>query len=150
MKPVIINKKEYAVNGGKQTMELENRVRELNSAGYNCAESVAYALGEYYGITLPSGIATPFGGGGCGRKYLCGAVSGTMMIAGCLFGRKNPGDDKIPSYEKCLEIMQKMEEKYGSCLCAELTEGMDDETLRKQKCQNMMVDAAFWASEWAK
>ncbi|MHB1315497.1 MAG: C-GCAxxG-C-C family protein [Christensenellales bacterium] len=129
-------------------MDIAQKAREINNEGYNCSETVAKVLAEYYGISLPDGIATPFGGGGCGMKHICGAVTGAMIIAGCLYGRRKPGDDKTRSYNKGLEIMQKMEDTYGAYTCAKLTESEEDETRRKRKCQNIMADVACWAAQW--
>lgn len=68
-------------------MEIKDRALALHGEGYNCAQSVLLACGEYTGLDEKTAIAVsaPFGGGmRCGE--MCGAVSGGLMAIGLCSG----------------------------------------------------------------
>jgi len=103
--------------------EKVQKALELFDSGFNCAQSVAGAFCEQFGMDeqLMMKIAGGFGGGiRCGE--VCGAVSGAVMILGLKYGQY-VADDKA-SKQKCYEITSEFMEKYskrkGTVLCREL------------------------------
>ena len=85
-----------------------DRAEELFCAGYNCAQAVAGAFCEEYGIKLDTMLrmSAPFGGGFGRQREVCGAVSGMLMIAGLIFGYEVPeeGEQRGACYASTREL----------------------------------------------
>ncbi len=100
-----------------------SKANELNSEGFNCAQSVVGAFCEKYSIDKETAMkfAGGFGGGlRCGE--VCGAVTGAVMVIGLKYGQYLPDDSE--SKQKCGEITLRFMEEYKnrnhSLLCREL------------------------------
>lgn len=64
-------------------MDIKERATELHHMGYNCAQSVFVACGEYTGLDEKQALAISAGfGGGLRCGEVCGAVSGAVMAIG--------------------------------------------------------------------
>ncbi len=104
--------------------EYGRRAVELFDEGYNCAQSVAGAFAERFGIPLNTmtKLASGFGGGVAGRRELCGAVSGMIMAIGlgCGYSDSSATDEKQAHYARCRGAMEKFEKEAGSLICSEL------------------------------
>lgn len=109
------------------TDALEQRVQkavELFMEGYNCSQSVVAAFADMYGMNRDTALRVSAGfGGGVGRlRMICGAVSGSVMIAGMYCGQTE-GDDrqgKASCYKEIQEIIEEFKRENGSVICAEL------------------------------
>ncbi len=92
--------------------------------GYNCAQSVALAFCDVAGIDEEKilMLSSPFGGGFGRLREVCGAVSGMVIILGCLEGYSSydDNDKKIKTYAKTQELIGKFKEKNGTYICKEL------------------------------
>ena len=122
----------YAGELGKD--EAIDRCTKHFNEGYNCCETVLLSFCELLGVeseVIPK-IATPFGGGICKRKHMCGALSGAVMAIGLKYGRNTPQGKREPSSERTARLVEKFIEKYGSANCIEVL-GYDPEDLEKVK-----------------
>jgi len=125
-------------------------------AGYNCAQSVAYAFAAEANIdknTLLT-ISTGFGAGFGRKQEVCGAVSGAVIILGTKYGRKeNETNDKTEiTYSKVQKFIDEFTKAKGSIRCSELLHGCDLLTYEGQKTfqeKNMLSEVCFKCVELA-
>ncbi|MDD4567856.1 MAG: C-GCAxxG-C-C family protein [Methanoculleus chikugoensis] len=106
---------------------MENRADEAVSRfmrGYNCAQAVSSVFADDVGV--PEEVilcaATGFGGGVGHTGGTCGAVSGTVLALGLLFGSTGPGEKaaKDLTYGLTREFVTRFVEKNGTVSCTEL------------------------------
>ena len=114
--------------------------------GYTCSESVIYAIDKHFdlgmgtdAIAMSSGFPWGLGGAGC----LCGAVAGSAMCIGYLFGRRTPGD---PCVDRCFALTQEFHNafrrEFGATCCRALLRGMDrEDPKRKEQCAKQVAFA---------
>lgn len=106
---------------------------------YNCAQSVIIPFAEEIGITREQAqaLSAHFGGGmGCGS--VCGAVTGALMAMGGL---------DVPQ-EKRQELLEKIQQEYGSCNCVDLTQGLEHGTPeRKARCDELVAKCLSYVCE---
>lgn len=107
--------------------EIEERVArgvELFKSGYNCAQAVAGAFADLYGI--PQDVAFRMSasfGGGIGRMRLtCGAASGMFMLAGLENGctTTETPQKRAENYALVQKLAAEFTKENGSLTCAEL------------------------------
>jgi C_GCAxxG_C_C family probable redox protein len=113
-----------------------NDAMDLFAQGFNCAQSILYTYGKVYfkenkdALKLASG----FGAGITYRGELCGAVSGSLMVIGLLYGYSDKEMDleKEMTYRISHELIETFEKINGSVICNQLvkyeintTEGLD-------------------------
>lgn len=111
------------------------RAVELFRQGYNCAQSVALALGDLYGLpdNLTARISASFGGGIGRMRETCGTASAMFMMAGMEVGdandspqapaNANPYPDasvKKKNYEVVQRLAADFRREAGSIICREL------------------------------
>jgi len=104
--------------------ELRRLASENFDGRLNCAESTSKAVADHFNVGkcgFPR-AATPFGGGIARGGGPCGAVTGTLMGIGLLFGRDRGGDhrqlDRV--YAMVHEFQDEFARRFGSTLCHEL------------------------------
>ena len=110
---------------------------------------------EYFGYEdplLPS-LATGLGAG-IGRKgALCGNFTGSIIVIGMKFGRKDPKDQdsKEKTYKACQLFWDRFEKEFGSCYCCDIIGfHLDNEEERQrwlaaggmQKCTDLVEKTA--------
>ncbi len=94
--------------------------------GYNCPQSVALAFSDLLEIdkTLLTKMVSPFGGGICRMREVCGAVSGMIFVLGMLEGYTSPEDNagKAELYYTGQTLTKKFTERngHGSFICADI------------------------------
>lgn len=134
-----------------QTRTSEKAV-ELFDSGFNCAESVLFALSQEFNqkSSLIPRIATGFGAGVGRSGQICGALSGTVMAIGLLKGcDKGEGREKRnAAYINVRQIIKDFEKEFGSNQCRMLTqcdlqthkgrEKYRHEELRKKLCSKLV------------
>jgi C_GCAxxG_C_C family probable redox protein len=129
----------------KKRAEVEQRVFDYFQSGFNCAEAVSKAIVELYSNethTAIPGVATGFGGGVGGSKAeTCGALNGGIIAIGCIFGRKEPKDDKMAAYEFAAQFREKFIETFGSSSCRTILEGFGEQE-NLIECKKMTARAA--------
>ena len=107
---------------------------------YSCSESIARAAVDLgYASEDFISIATSFSGG-MGNGCLCGAVAGSQMVIGLLFGKYKTNTAR--SLAK--EFYQKFTEIHKVACCKVLTNDFKDfhSSERKNHCSNMVYDCA--------
>lgn len=106
----------------------------------NCAEKILYASNEVYKLGLDKNalkLSAGFGGG-MAIESVCGALTGAIMVLGCLFVEKSAHkSDKIKTLTK--ELLVRYEQSMDSINCASLKEKHKTE---KDKCKDIILEAA--------
>ena len=104
--------------------ELVRLARENFGRLFNCAESTSKAVADHFNVGrcgFPR-AASAFGGGLARTGGTCGAVSGTLMGIGLLYGRDEGGDhrhlDRV--YAMVRDFNDEFTRRFGSTLCREL------------------------------
>jgi len=104
--------------------ELVRLAKENFDRLFNCAESTTKAVADHFNVGrcgFPR-AATPFGGGIARGGGPCGAVTGTLMGIGLLYGREEGGDhhhlDRV--YAMVHEFQAEFARRFGSTTCREL------------------------------
>ncbi len=128
------------------------RAVELFMEGKNCSQAVFVAFATDLGMTEEMALAVSSGlGGGVGRmREVCGAVSGSAMVAGL----KNPELSKGEVYEKVRLIADEFKKTNHSIVCKELLglvnpensstpEARTAEYYQKRPCVKIVEDAAL-------
>lgn len=124
----------------------------LHERGYNCAQAVACAFCEDFGIEKEQmfRIAEGFGFG-MGMMDMCGAVTGMIMVIGMENsigdlekGKATKGD----TYKKVKEYVQKFKETNGAYYCRELKAKIDGKTMCS--CETCIAVAAELAEQFLK
>lgn len=114
---------------------------EYFNNGYSCSESMvkwAIEKGLVSEELLP--VATSFSGG-MGSGCLCGAIAGSQMILGSLFGRENRLGNEVLARVKAKEFIKNFTETHKATCCRVLTRGMEMASPeRKAHCANMVND----------
>ncbi len=90
------------------------------TTGYNCAQSVIMAYSEHYDVPTKQAslLAAGFGGGMGRKQYTCGAVTGAVMVLGCvLFDESKPVESKTRVYENVRAFMNSFEEAHTCSDC---------------------------------
>ena len=108
--------------------------------GYSCSESVVQAAVDkgYVGQEALA-IATSFSGG-MGVRCLCGAVAGSQMVIGAMFGKNSERDGK-KARVLAKEFNEKFAQKYKVNCCKVLSSGYDFHSPeRKAHCSSMVGD----------
>ncbi len=132
-------------------------------AGMNCCEASLSAILQTGLSDLPFetvSLGSALGGGVGGFGSLCGAINGGAMGMGAFRGRKNPtaaGDPKACKdelhdkehglYVYAKEYIEKLQEKFGSVDCRELTAKYDmadaaQRSARVQMCKGIVSASA--------
>ncbi len=104
---------------------LDQKVDQYMHISYNCAQSSFLALQEQFGLggdevlkalTPLTGIAE--------RGETCGAVTGSLMVFGLLYGRGKNNLGDWSTYRKSLQPSGKFcelfEKRYGSTMCCKI------------------------------
>lgn len=128
---------------------------ELFLKGYNCAQAVAAAFCEEIGLSREQAAKMVSGfGGGMGRlREVCGAVSGMVFVASCLYGYDTSDDDeaKKAHYALVQQLAGQFCEQAGSIVCRELLKNppsdpkptpRTEEFYKKRPCARLVVLAA--------
>ncbi|MBQ8767434.1 MAG: C_GCAxxG_C_C family protein [Clostridia bacterium] len=125
---------------------------QLFLEGKNCSQAVFVAFAVDLGLTEETALAVSIGlGGGVGRmREVCGAVSGSAMLAGL----KYPDLDKADIYKKVRMIIDEFKKTNPSIVCKELlgltepekSSAPEERTLeyyQKRPCVKIVEDAAL-------
>lgn len=125
---------------------MESRIEKavaLHDRGYNCAQAVACAYCDLFGMDEVSAYRLSEGFGlGMGVMEVCGALSGSFMLAGLKNsgGVEAPGATKGATYKINKQLAAAFAEKNGTLLCREL-KGLDTGAPRRS-CKGCIEDAA--------
>lgn len=107
-------------------MEKSQKASELFSQGYSCSQAVLAVYAEKYGMDekVLFKISSSFGGGLAGKRDVCGAVTGALMVLGLEYGRTEAKDaqGKAKNYKHVNDYMSQFSEKYLTTNCGKLLE----------------------------
>ena len=126
--------------------EFTELAKEYYTGGLSCSEAVikaAHDIGLFKSDNIDEvyKIASMFSGGmssGC----LCGAVAGSQIVLGCLFG-KNPSQHTRLNRVVAAELIEKFKEKRKVTCCKALSAPYkDNPTARRQNCISIVEDSA--------
>lgn len=108
----------------------EDRAEELFRMGYNCAQSVAGAWADYYGLdfNLAVKISASFGAGIGRMRETCGAACGMFLLAGLETGCTDSSDreGKSANYKTVQYLAGRFKEENGYLRCADMLAAMKD------------------------
>ncbi len=130
---------------------MENRVEkadELHKKGYNCAQAIACAYCDLFGMDEETAFKATeaFGAGMGGMQATCGAVSGAVFLAGLKNSSGSiENQTKGATYKLSKEIVNKFVEKNTSAVCKELKGVGTGNVLRS--CPGCIEDAARLVEE---
>lgn len=104
-------------------MEIREKALAIHGEGFNCAQSVLCACGEYTGIDDKTALAL---GGGLGGGVRCGEICGALLGAVLAIGAAKPHNDaddmqarvRVAALTK--ECVNLFKEKFGCLRCLEL------------------------------
>ena len=109
-------------------MKHSDKATELFAKGYNCAQAVFAAFCDVTGMDEDKALAlsSSFGGGMGRMREVCGAVSGSFLVAGALFGYADTDPaSKKAHYELIQDIAKRFKEKnHDTIICKELLVGI--------------------------
>ncbi len=102
---------------------IEKKASEIHDLGFNCAQSVLYALSDLKGLGKEASLALAGGmGGGMRASEVCGAVSSAILALGMAFPYTDPADeqakDRVATVTRAFHARFKKE--YQSIICREL------------------------------
>lgn len=134
--------------------------KSLFTEGYNCAQAVAGAFSDDFGLDRDTmmKMMLPLGGGVGRQREVCGAVLGMCVVLG--LKEDNPFPDheiKRECYEKVRMLCDVFKEKNGSIICRELLgvsesggdpEKRTAEYYKKRPCIELVACAAQILEEY--
>ncbi|MCQ2957634.1 MAG: C-GCAxxG-C-C family protein [Candidatus Gastranaerophilales bacterium] len=124
------------------------KAAEFHKQGMNCAQAVACAYCDVFGVDEKTVFRLAEGfGAGMGIQSVCGALTGLFM----LIGLKNSSGStenltKATTYKLTKEAAEKFKNKNGSIICAEL-KGLNGKPLLRT-CDGCIEDACLLAEEF--
>ena len=101
-------------------MSRGQKAEEYFKSGYNCAQAVVMAFADVIGGDTQAylRLSSSFGGGIGRLREVCGAFSGSCMVAGLLRGYDNEnGVDKGSHYALIQRLALKNKLQIGSIIC---------------------------------
>jgi C_GCAxxG_C_C family probable redox protein len=111
----------------ERSQQLEQKVRDYLEISGNCAQTTFLSLQEVFeledGAILKA--LTPFPGIGL-RGETCGAVTGSLMALGLVYGRDRDKLNDWPAYLSSLpparRFCRAFEKEFGSTMCGDIVE----------------------------
>ncbi len=134
-------------------MDTEQRIKnavENQLKGYNCAQAVACAFCDLFGVDESEAYKAMEGfGGGMGVMSTCGAVSAMVYLAGLANSDGNiaaPGKTKPLTMKQVREMINEFAGKNSSIICREL-KGVDTGKMLRS-CPGCIEDGARIAAKY--
>ena len=104
--------------------EHSEKAVELFKRGYNCSQAVVGAFSDDLNLDFSTAmkISSSFGGGMGRLREVCGALTGSFIVAGLMFGNDDPSQTGLKSehYSLIRELADKFRQLNGSIICKEL------------------------------
>ena len=101
---------------------LMDKAEFMHKKGYNCAETVAWALSGYWNLDISIAAVTGLGGGIARSGETCGALAGAIVALGYKVGRVDPADDakKLLVYKMGQQLIERFTEEMESSACKDI------------------------------
>ncbi len=126
-------------------MDRVEKAKEYHRKGYNCAQSVACAYCDLYGVSEEEAYKAMEGfGGGMGVMTTCGAVSAMAYLAGLKNSNGDPNSEEKTrgmTYKLMRRMVTDFIFKNKSIICKELKGVETGKPLRS--CEGCIEDAAL-------
>ena len=122
-------------------MGAKEKAMALRAQGFNCAQCVLGALGDYTGLDEKTALAISVGfGGGARCGELCGTVSGATMAFGMAYPWNDPEDAaaKAKVSKMTMVFTKQFGESFGCMRCFDL-----------KRAGHPCNELIFWAAEKA-
>ena len=119
------------------------KAAEYFNQGYSCSESIIMEAAEK-GLVPKEllAIATSFSGG-MGSGCLCGAIAGSQIVLGWLFGKNNQNNNDPNARMLAKQFIEEFKKSHKATCCRVLTRGMEMASPeRKAHCSNMVDDCS--------
>lgn len=119
------------------------KAAEYFNQGYSCSESILMEAIEK-GLVPKEllSVATSFSGG-MGSGCLCGAIAGSQIIIGYLYGRENSQGNDTIARKLAKNFIEEFKKTHKATCCRVLTAGLDMASAeRKAHCTNMVNDCS--------
>lgn len=119
------------------------KAAEYFNQGYSCSESIIMEAIEQ-GLVPEEllSVATSFSGG-MGSGCLCGAIAGSQIILGWLYGKNNKNGNDAQARALAKQFIEEFKKNHKATCCRVLTAGMDMASPeRKAHCTNMVNDCS--------
>lgn len=118
---------------------MNTMAKDYYKQGYSCSESIIkFAIDKGYVSSELLPVATAFSGGmssGC----LCGAVAGSQIVIGCLYGKDEKGSDGQKARELAKKFIDDFKTKNKVTCCKALTAGLEFASPeRKANCTRLV------------
>lgn len=109
-------------NSVDKIADLLERAHEIRLKGLNCAETVLWALGQYWNAELKTSYATGLGGGVARLGETCGALTGAIVALSAKVGRTDPADSgkKALCYRLGQELARQFKDEMGTTQCRDI------------------------------
>lgn len=127
------------------------KAAEYFNQGYSCSESIIMEAVEK-GLVPKEllSVATSFSGG-MGSGCLCGAIAGSQIVLGWLFGKNNQNNNDPNARMLAKQFIEEFKKSHKATCCRVLTSGMDMASPeRKAHCTNMVNDCSKILEEMIK
>ena len=127
------------------------KAAEYFNQGYSCSESIVMEAIEK-GLVPKEllSVATSFSGG-MGSGCLCGAIAGSQMVLGWLYGKNNARGNDVKARILAKQFIEEFKKNHKATCCRVLTAGMDMASPeRKAHCTNMVNDCSKILEEMIK
>lgn len=114
----------------ERIIEARNRAGGYFKEGYNCAESIFLTFKDELGLDENMlKILTGFGGGVGHSGCMCGALTGSIGVLGCIKGRTdNDKEKRIDCYDHTKEFHDVFRKEFKATCCRVLNKGDDFES----------------------
>ena len=119
--PYVLSDRGFLIGGC--IMGVKENATALHDCGFNCAQSVLGALGDYTGLdeNTALSVAGGFGGGvSCGE--ICGAAAGAVMALGLRypFDKERSAESRAKTRKLAAEFNRRFRENFGCIRCFDL------------------------------
>ena len=104
-------------------MDIKERANQYHDKGFNCAQGVLCACGDYTGLEDKTALALAGGlGGGCRCGEICGAVSGAVIAVGlcCPYTDAQDLERKEKIADLARYVTGQFQEKFGHVRCEKI------------------------------
>lgn len=137
----------------KERFEL---AQEKFQNGFNCSQSVLFALGDLLNVNENEilNVARGFGAGMGRKEEVCGAVTGGIMALGLYIGNsdKDENSKREGTYAQVQKFMNEFSGIFQSYICRELLDGCDlnteagklrfkEKEMKKNICMNCVAES---------
>ena len=103
------------------------KASELFLMGYGCSQSILGAFADEAGIDQKTAmkIASGFGGGMGRMREVCGAMTGSFMVLGLIYGFDQPSAaKKAQIYEHIKAVADEFKKQSNTIICRELLQNV--------------------------